>query len=155
MNIPHSIPKTPGTYILLFENSLHRQIQIGKRGVLILQAGWYFYVGSAFGPGGLAARVGRNLKKEKTQRWHIDYLRAHVDVKEVWYSESPERLEHQWAKYFFSQENISVPQQGFSASDYQCPAHLFYSAHKPSGSDFSEQFSKYECRYCLPVDDAL
>lgn len=147
MVTPGSIRQTRGTYVLVAKASLRRQIQIGKRGVLQLQPGWYVYVGSAFGPGGLAARVGRHLRSNKTQRWHIDYLREHVEIVEVWFSESQQRLEHAWASYFLSQERFSIPQQGFGASDCQCATHLFYSRNKPDWQAFHDNFQEFDCQY--------
>jgi Uri superfamily endonuclease len=39
-----------------------------------LPAGVYIYAGSAKGPGGLRARIGRHLRRDKPLRWHIDHL---------------------------------------------------------------------------------
>ncbi len=36
--------------------------------------GWYFYVGSARGSGGIRARVRRHFRHKKTAHWHIDRL---------------------------------------------------------------------------------
>ncbi len=77
---PTTIVRQSGTYTLILRASVAQTIQIGRLGELHIQPGYYIYVGSAFGPGGLAARVGRHLRKEKTLRWHIDYLRARVRV---------------------------------------------------------------------------
>ena len=52
-------------------------------GKLTLAAGQYAYVGSAHGPGGLRARVGRHLRAEKPLHWHIDYLTAALPVMHV------------------------------------------------------------------------
>jgi Uri superfamily endonuclease len=54
------------------------------------------YVGSALGPGGLAARIGRHRRQNKLGRWHVDYLRAVTQVEEVWYATLPERQECFW-----------------------------------------------------------
>jgi Uri superfamily endonuclease len=40
----------------------------------ILAPGTYAYCGSANGPGGIAARVGRHLRKDKKTHWHVDQL---------------------------------------------------------------------------------
>ena len=58
------IDKRPGTYALILRASTAQTIQIGRLGDLVMQPGYYIYVGSAFGPGGLAARVGRHLRQE-------------------------------------------------------------------------------------------
>ena len=69
----HSLP---GTYVLVQRFSKRLEISVGKLGVLEAQPGFYVYVGSALGPGGLAARVGRHCRREKILRWHVDYLRS-------------------------------------------------------------------------------
>ena len=63
-----SLPSLPGTYVLLMRLSKRLDISVGTLGVLSAQAGYYVYVGSALGPGGLAARVGRHCRREKTHR---------------------------------------------------------------------------------------
>ena len=55
----------PGTYVLVVNLDRHRQITIGRRSTRQFQPGYYLYVGSAFGPGGLKARVGRHMRSEK------------------------------------------------------------------------------------------
>jgi len=42
---------------------------------LDLLPGYYIYIGSAFGPGGVRARMLRHLRADKPKHWHIDYLR--------------------------------------------------------------------------------
>ena len=49
--------QVPGTYILLLHAALERDVTIGAAGILSLRQGYYAYVGSAFGPGGLYARL--------------------------------------------------------------------------------------------------
>lgn len=36
--------------------------------------GWYVYAGSAFGPGGIRARLRRHFRRDKKRHWHIDDL---------------------------------------------------------------------------------
>jgi Uri superfamily endonuclease len=38
--------------------------------------GWYVYAGSAYGPGGIRARLCRHFKKNKKPHWHVDHLTA-------------------------------------------------------------------------------
>lgn len=37
-------------------------------------SGWFVYVGSARGSGGLRARLGRHFRRGKPVRWHVDEL---------------------------------------------------------------------------------
>ena len=82
------LPSQPGTYALLLEATGVQDVPIGKLGVLHLLPGIYVYLGSALGPGGLAARVGRHALREKVLHWHIDYLRAETRLVAVWYARS-------------------------------------------------------------------
>ncbi len=49
------------------------EVKIAKEKIVLL-AGYYFYVGSAFGSGGLRARLSRHLRNKKKIHWHIDQL---------------------------------------------------------------------------------
>ena len=99
-------------------------VQIGRWGRLDVEPGYYLYVGSAFGPGGVAARVTRHLRKRKPRRWHLDYLRAHVIPAQIWICYDPERREHPWATAVGNSPCVN-PIEGFGSSDCRCRAHLF------------------------------
>ena len=101
-----------------------QQLQIGRLGGMQLSKGWYDYVGSAFGPGGLAARVSRHLQRHKTRHWHIDHLIWATTVREVWYSQRQRDLEHCWAQTALDQPAARNLLRGFGASDCQCLSHL-------------------------------
>ena len=101
-----------------------QQLQIGGLGGVQLSKGWYVYVGSAFGPGGLAARVSRHLRCHKTRHWHIDHLIWATTVREVWYSQRQRDLEHCWAQAALDQPAAQNLLRGFGASDCQCLSHL-------------------------------
>jgi Uri superfamily endonuclease len=120
--------------VLRFSRRL--EIVVGKLGVLEAQPGYYLYVGSALGPGGLAARVGRHLRSEKPLRWHVDYLRAAADVEEVWYATGKSHRECRWASVLNSLPGASVPLVGFGASDCGCPSHLYFFNMPPSLAGF-------------------
>jgi len=47
---------------------------------LILPAGHYVYAGSAYGTGGLKARLSRHLRRGKKPHWHIDHLTAKAEA---------------------------------------------------------------------------
>jgi len=40
----------------------------------IFEPGWYGYAGSAYGPGGIGARLRRHFRRDKKPHWHIDDL---------------------------------------------------------------------------------
>ena len=50
------LPAQPGTYALVMASDLETEIRIGSLGSCRVKPGYYAYVGSAFGPGGLAAQ---------------------------------------------------------------------------------------------------
>ncbi len=115
----------PGTYFLLLSSTTDVRIRVGRLGTMRLQPGFYVYVGSAFGPGGVRARVSHHQHISPRPHWHIDYLRAHTVVEEVWVCYSHKRLEHLWARFLSSMKGVSVPVPGFGSSDCGCEAHLF------------------------------
>ena len=119
--------REPGTYVLVLECSSRTELQIGSWGRLQLDHGYYLYVGSALGPGGLQARVSRHCRRDKTRRWHVDFLRARTRLVSVWYVQDPRRLEHSWAKALEGVEQ-ATPVQGFGCSDCRCFSHLFFVA---------------------------
>jgi hypothetical protein len=49
-----------------------------------LVPGRYLYAGSAYGSGGLKARVSRHVPRAKPSRWHIDQLTETGDVLGAW-----------------------------------------------------------------------
>lgn len=126
----------PGTYALILQNKRHLRIQVGRWREIEFKRGFYLYVGSAFGPGGLRARLNRHCRLRKTRHWHIDYLREGVTVLGAWISCEPRRLEHKWAQTISSLEGVTNI-EGFGCSDCACPAHLFFSPKKPSFVTFS------------------
>ena len=127
----------PGTYLLILKSKLSLNAKIGHWGTLALSKGYYLYVGSAFGPGGLLARVSRHCREDKSKRWHIDYLRQVTNPVVVWYSYGPERYEHLWAEALAKRSEIT-PIKGFGCSDCRCEAHLFFTKTKPELAQYSK-----------------
>lgn len=122
---------TPGTYILLLQNPSFARAQIGRWRAVEFEAGYYLYVGSAFGPGGVRARVLRHFRTEKKKHWHVDYLRDFMQPYEAWYSFEPQPLEHQWAQSLQKMRGMQ-PVRGFGCSDCHCVSHLFRSSEAPN-----------------------
>ena len=122
----------PGTYALILRADRPAHIHVGRLGAMNVAPGFYVYVGSAFGPGGLDARVGRHRRGDGRVRWHIDHLRAVTRVVEVWATTDPVRREHDWAGVFRCWPGASVPVPGFGASDCACRTHLVRLQRRPS-----------------------
>lgn len=124
------LPSSSGTYALTLYVKKDCRINTGKLGELQIIKGYYIYIGSAFGPGGLKARIERHLKKTKKLRWHIDYLRKVSEIVDIKYSTDKEKLECKWAAKLAENGEIT-PFKGFGSSDCKCFSHLFYFKSKP------------------------
>lgn len=122
---------TGGTYVLVLRLDEDATIGVGKLGEFVFSAGYYLYVGSARGSGGLSARIERHKRADKKVHWHIDHLLPPASIVEVWWIESPRRLECKVAEAIRAFPDVSVPAPGFGSSDCGCSAHLFYSSHVP------------------------
>lgn len=110
---------------------------VGRLGRFRFPAGWYAYVGSARGPGGLAARITRHLREPKPRRWHVDYLRAYARPVEIWYAVGTRKRECAWTKALSGLPGASIPVPRFGASDCRCPAHLIHFASRPPFDGFA------------------
>ncbi len=119
------LTSAPGLYALALYLPQSMEIAIGALGVYLFPAGSCIYVGSAWGPGGLAARLRRHLRGDGKRHWHIDYLRAHADPRAVWWAEET-RDECGWAERLLAYPRAGVVVPRFGASDCSCPAHLAY-----------------------------
>jgi len=124
-----SLPSSPGSYALVFSLAERRAVRVGALGSVVLKPGFVIYVGSAFGPGGLRARVSRHARIEKPLHWHIDYLRCHLELEEAWLTTFVERREHEWAGRLGGRLEIAAAR--FGASDCRCASHLFHTAARP------------------------
>lgn len=121
-----------GTYVLCMRLDEQRKIAIGKLGTFVFPAGYYLYVGSALGPGGLEARLARHRRRGKRPHWHIDYLLRYAHLLEVWSVAPPEHLECRWARAIRKMPEAQIVAPGFGSSDCHCPSHLVHFENKPT-----------------------
>ena len=119
-----------GTYVLLLECNDSYELSIGKLGKMLTEPGCYLYVGSAFGPGGIKARVRHHQRLAPRPHWHIDYLHTVAGLVDTWCVHGLRR-EHDWAQSLMQNEAAAVSLKGFGSSDCHCVAHLFYFKRKP------------------------
>jgi Uri superfamily endonuclease len=126
----------PGTYALVLLARDPATITAGALGTLQVTAGAYLYVGSAFGPGGVRARVERHARADKRHRWHVDYLTTVAPVVEVWFTHDPRRLECEWRAALAGIRGAREPWPGFGASDCGCTSHLLRFGRLPSAATF-------------------
>lgn len=120
------------------------RLTIRSLGPVDFPTGLYVYSGSALGPGGVRARLGRHLRSDGKTHWHIDYLRPHVQIEGFCYALAQDhqliapdaRLECQWSQTLANSTEAMVPVPRFGASDCPatCPAHL---VAFPQGLDLS------------------
>ncbi len=128
-----------GTYLLILSLAHPgARLAIGRLGCYDFAAGYYLYVGSASGSGGIPARLAYHQQRHKRRpHWHIDYLRAATDIYEIWTIICTRSLEHEWCRALQHMKDLVVPIRGFGASDSPLQSHLFYTAHYPHASFLS------------------
>ena len=124
-----SLPSSPGTYALILRLDRPTVLQVGCLGEFFFTAGDFVYLGNAFGPGGLKARLGRHLRGGARSHWHIDTLREVARVTGFCYTLGPSPLECCWTQRLSNDPGAWFPAPGFGASDCRgrparCPAHL-------------------------------
>jgi Uri superfamily endonuclease len=116
MNVSESenLAVAPGAYALI--------IRLDKS-VADLPPGCYLYAGSAYGPGGIRARVRRHLTRTKSLHWHVDRLTNSGQVISV--IPIPGGHECEIIAVALRLPGVRVPVLGFGSSDCRmCPAHL-------------------------------
>src|SRR5581483_8400507 len=107
-------------------------LPIGRLGRYDFAAGYYLYVGSAFGSGGVAARLAHHERVVHPRpHWHIDYFRPHATLIEAWCIFTAARIEPCWARRLAAAPELSIPVPGFGASDSASASHLLYARRRP------------------------
>jgi Uri superfamily endonuclease len=117
------LPAGPGTYGLLLRLREPVILDLARLGNPVLAPGLYLYCGSANGPGGVRARLGRHLRRDKAVRWHIDHLSGMAsEIAGLVVAETTECSLRQKASAVLKAQ---APVPGFGSSDCRsCPAHL-------------------------------
>lgn len=119
-----------GIYCLVFTTP-GCTIRVGALGDLHFRAGWYIYVGSALGSGGLK-RLRRHISLarlcNKQPTWHVDYLLTSPEfsLKFAVWAISVERYE-----CLLSRELNRNRIPGFGCSDCSCSSHLYFREEDP------------------------
>lgn len=112
-----------GAYLLVITLEKPLLMALPGRPPAMLSPGLYAYCGSAYGPGGLKARVARHLRADKPQRWHVDRLTAVGSVSAV--ALAPSGRECDLFERVRALPGTDVPVPGFGSSDCRrCTAHL-------------------------------
>jgi Uri superfamily endonuclease len=120
-------------YILFIKYSKNRQIKVGAKGLVDINAGSYLYVGSA--KKSWEKRVGRHLASKKKLRWHIDYILNPPEAAVAEVLLSHESSECSTAKSLSQLEGVNIVAKKIGSSDCQCPTHFF---HLKDGFDLAK-----------------
>lgn len=67
-----------GVYIMVMHLDHELDLEIGSKGMMHFNAGYYMYVGSA--KANLTKRIERHKRKRKKMHWHLDYFRGHCEM---------------------------------------------------------------------------
>ena len=116
------LPDEKGAYLLVVH--LHDAITLapGRLSGKNLGAGWYVYAGSAYGPGGIRARVSRHFKTQKSLRWHVDYL---THGNNVYALALPKQRECDLVSWLLDTKLFATAIRNFGNSDCRtCESHL-------------------------------
>ncbi len=116
-----------GTYLLYLEITKPSRIEIRNEEIL-LESGFYIYVGSAFGSGGLSSRIHRHLRKEKKLHWHIDQVTSKDICQFHGIAAFPNEKNECEIANFLSKTSKITPINNFGNSDCKkrCDSHFFY-----------------------------
>ena len=136
----HPLNSTPGTYALLLTLQEPTELQVGRLDRIHFKSPFYLYFGSAFGPGGLEARIKHHLQPACRAHWHIDYLRQAAEVLGAWYTNDMARLECTWANAASALRGVS-PVPRFGSSDCRCYSHLLAVNRLPSLAAFRRRLN--------------
>lgn len=128
------LPREPGAYVLLIRLEKRLSLDIPAFQGKSLLPGLYAYCGSAWGPGGIHARLSRHLRKEKPVRWHVDRLTAAGKLEQAGIHIAGHECD--LAGKLLAQGGLAVL-PGFGSSDCRsCPAHLL---RMPNGGDLPKK----------------
>ena len=129
------LDSSKGTYILILYLEQDKEIVVGRQrssSSVLFRAGYYAYVGSAHGPGGLRSRINRHLIKDKKSVWHIDYLRKEASPVEVWVNVDEKKEERIWADALVLMKRSHTVENFGNTDDRKARTHLCYFTNRPS-----------------------
>tara|TARA_B100000315_G_scaffold210567_1_gene206911 strand:- start:11330 stop:11788 length:459 start_codon:yes stop_codon:yes gene_type:complete len=123
IDIIEQITDQTGAYGFVVRLSQPLTLKIGKFDRVSLPKGLYFYGGSAFGPGGLKARLGRHIRPKSKLHWHIDHVTS--VGKFVAAAAIAKGSECRFVERALSMPGAVIPVPGFGSSDCRsCASHM-------------------------------
>jgi Uri superfamily endonuclease len=122
---------------------------------IFFNSGYWIYVGSAFGPGGLRSRLSHHLKPSHRPHWHLDYIK-NARCSRLKSGPPPIRSNASMigSAIFSALNGATRPIAGFGASDCTCRSHLI---HLPNGRAFPvSPFSSVRlCRHMVHCSNSI
>lgn len=113
-------PVLPGAYVLAVEIARPVTVRLPGKPATSLSPGRYLYCGSARGPSGLRARLGRHMRRGKAIRWHVDRLTEAGAVLGAWVFPGGNECD-----LVMALSGLPVPIAGFGSTDCaRCRSHL-------------------------------
>ncbi len=146
-----------GTYVMIFSLAAAATVTVGALGTFDFPAGYYGYVGSAFGPGGVRARTDRHRRRDIARKlWNIDHMKPPFRAIEVWWTHDTIKRECSWSIALSTIPGFDCPAAGFGSHDCRvnradgfgspdaslCRAHLYYSPDPPDVHDFARRLGR-------------
>ena len=123
IDIIEQITEESGAYGFAVRLSQPLKLEIGKFAQVSLPKGLYFYGGSAFGPGGLKARLGRHIRPKSKLQWHIDHVTSAGNMVAAGVVENSSECKIISAAS--AMPGALIPLPGFGSSDCRnCASHL-------------------------------
>lgn len=117
------ITTASGTYLILIRLADNMPLSIPTLRIDAIAPGLYVYAGSARGPGGLRARIGRHLRRGKRCHWHIDHLTEAAASLRAF--PVPDGNECELVQRLIESGYYHPPIPGFGSSDCRlCVSHL-------------------------------
>ena len=137
--------EVPGTYVVIYH--LPRAVnglKVGGLGTFDFPAGYYAYLGSAFGAGGVRKRTHRHLTRQSERpKWNIDHLKPLCVPVAVWWTHDRDKVEFDWAAILEKLPGAFIPAPGFGSADNdEAEAHLVHFDDVPSINTFRRRVRK-------------
>lgn len=110
-----------GDYIMVLHLDADTDMEIGSKGMMHFQKGYYMYIGSA--KDNLTKRMERHKRKRKKMHWHLDYFRGACEVVAAMPVRTSEDYECELARAVSTIADWEV--RHFGCSDCNCGSHLY------------------------------
>ncbi len=124
----------PRLYVVVTYVPRRTRVPVGALGPVVLERGWYAYVGSA--ARARRARVSRHLATGKPLRWHADYLFAAFPARRAWLVDGAAG-ECELAGALAALPGAARRPRRFGAGDCRCAGHLMCFARRPRLRDLA------------------